>query len=41
LVELVTRATTTSVDVTLNEVVALVKKRIQEDDLLFESGDSL
>jgi prolyl-tRNA synthetase len=41
LVELVTRATTTSQDVALSEVLALVKKRIQEDDLLFESGDSL
>jgi prolyl-tRNA synthetase len=33
-VELVTRATSTSVDVTLNEVVALVKERVQEDALL-------
>ena len=33
-VELVTRATSTSVDVPLNEVVALVKERVQEDALL-------
>jgi prolyl-tRNA synthetase len=33
-VELVTRATTGSVDVALDEVVALVKERIQEDALL-------
>ncbi|MDR3750329.1 MAG: proline--tRNA ligase [Terracidiphilus sp.] len=33
-VELVTRATVTSVDVALNEVVALVKQRIAEDALL-------
>jgi prolyl-tRNA synthetase len=34
LVELVTRSTTTSVDVALNDVAALVKKRVQEDALL-------
>ncbi len=33
-VELVTRATSTSVDVALSEVVALVKKRVQEEELL-------
>jgi prolyl-tRNA synthetase len=33
-VELVTRSTSTSVDVTLPEVVALVKKRVEEDALL-------
>jgi prolyl-tRNA synthetase len=33
-VELVTRATSTSVDVTLSEVVALVKKRVEEELLL-------
>ena len=33
-VELVTRANTTSVDVALNEIVALVKERVQEDALL-------
>ena len=33
-VELVTRATATSVDVSLNEVAALVKERVQEDALL-------
>jgi len=33
-VEMVTRATATSVDVALNEVVALVKERIEEDALL-------
>jgi prolyl-tRNA synthetase len=33
-VELVTRATSTSVDVALPEVVALVKERVQEDALL-------
>jgi prolyl-tRNA synthetase len=33
-VELVTRATATSVDVALNEVVALVKVRVEEDTLL-------
>ncbi len=33
-VELVTRATATSVDVALDEVVALVKQRVEEDGLL-------
>jgi prolyl-tRNA synthetase len=33
-VELVTRSTSTSVDVALNEVVALVKKRVEEEKLL-------
>jgi prolyl-tRNA synthetase len=33
-VELVTRATSTSVDVALGEVVALVKQRVEEDGLL-------
>ena len=32
--ELVTRATATSEDVALNEVVALVKERVQEDAAL-------
>ncbi len=36
-VELVTRATSTSVDVVLSEAVALVKKRVQEEILLEES----
>jgi prolyl-tRNA synthetase len=35
-VELVTRATATSVDVALNEVVALVKERVEEDALVAE-----
>jgi prolyl-tRNA synthetase len=35
-VELVTRATATSVEVTLNEVVALVKERVEEDALVAE-----
>ena len=35
-VELVTRATATSVDVGLNDVVALVKERVAEDALLTE-----
>jgi prolyl-tRNA synthetase len=35
-VELVTRATATSVDVALNELVALVKERVEEDALLTE-----
>ena len=35
-VELVTRATATSVDVALNDLVALVKERVQEDALLTE-----
>jgi prolyl-tRNA synthetase len=38
LVELVTRAKTTSVDVALSQVVDLVKTRIQEDTLLGEAG---
>ena len=33
-VELVTRATATSVDVALNEVVAFVKERVEEDALV-------
>jgi len=33
-VELVTRATSTSVDVAMNEVVAMVKRRVEEDALL-------
>ena len=33
IVELVTRASSTSVDVALHEVVALVKERVQEDAL--------
>jgi prolyl-tRNA synthetase len=37
-VELVTRATATSVDVALNDLVALVKERVQEDALLTEVG---
>jgi prolyl-tRNA synthetase len=39
LVELVTRATATSVDVKLNEAVALVKERVQEDALLTAVGE--
>jgi prolyl-tRNA synthetase len=35
-VELVTRATTTSVDVALTDVLALLKERIEEDALLTE-----
>ena len=38
-VELVTRATATSVDVALNEAVALVKERVQEDALLTAVGE--
>jgi hypothetical protein len=38
-VELVTRATATSVDVKLNEAVALVKERVQEDALLTAVGE--
>jgi prolyl-tRNA synthetase len=38
LVELVTRATASSVDSALNEVVALVKKRVAEDALPTEVG---
>jgi prolyl-tRNA synthetase len=41
LVELVTRSTATSVDVAIDEVVALVSERIQEDTLLSETDDSL
>ena len=41
IVELVTRASSTSVDVPLTEVVALVKKRVQEDALLSTAEDSL
>jgi prolyl-tRNA synthetase len=37
-VELVTRATSTSADVALNEVVALVKERVEEDALLENAG---
>ena len=37
-VELVDRATSTSVDVALNEVVALVKKRVEEEQLLASSS---
>jgi len=40
-VELVTRATATSVDVALNQVVELVKTRIQEDALLLTAVGSL
>ena len=40
-VELVTRATSSSVDVALSEVVALVKKRVQEDALLLTAEISL
>jgi prolyl-tRNA synthetase len=36
-VELVARSTSTSVDVALNEVVALVKKRVEEERLLEDS----
>jgi len=39
LVELVTRSTATSVDVKLNEAVALVKERVQEDALLTGLGE--
>jgi prolyl-tRNA synthetase len=38
-VELVTRATATSVDVALNDVVGLLKERIQEDALLTAVGE--
>ncbi len=41
LVELVTRSTASSVDVALNEAVALVKERAQEDALLFTAEGSL
>ena len=40
-VELVTRATSTSVDVALPEVVKLVKERVEEDALLFTAESSL
>ncbi len=40
-VELVTRATSTSVDVALHEIVALVKERVQEDTLLLTAEGSL
>jgi prolyl-tRNA synthetase len=40
-VELVTRATATSVDVALNEVAALVKERVQEDALLLTAEGSI
>ncbi|MGO9316594.1 MAG: proline--tRNA ligase [Terracidiphilus sp.] len=39
-VELVTRSTATSVDVSLPEVVALVKQRVQEDALLLTAESS-
>jgi prolyl-tRNA synthetase len=39
-VELVTRSTATSVDVSLNEAVALVKERVQEDALLLAAESS-
>ena len=38
-VELVTRATATSVDVGLSEAVALVKERVEEDALLTAVGE--
>jgi prolyl-tRNA synthetase len=37
-VELVTRATSTSVDVALSDVLALVKERVEEDALLLTVG---
>jgi prolyl-tRNA synthetase len=37
-VELVTRATSTSVDVPLSEVLALVKEHVEEDALLTAVG---
>ena len=37
-VELLTRATSTSMDVALSDVVALVKERVQEDALLLAVG---
>jgi len=40
-VELVTRATSTSVDVGLHEVVALLKERVQEDTLRLTAEGSL
>ena len=39
-VELVTRPTSTSVDVALGDVVALVKKRVQEEELLARERNS-
>ena len=41
MVELVTRATSTSEDVALNEVVALLRKRVQEELLLLSADDNL
>jgi len=41
IVELVTRATSTSVDVPLIEVVAKVKERVQEDTLMSETEGNL
>ncbi len=41
IVELVTRATSTSVDAALSEVVALLKERVQEDALLLTAEGSL
>jgi prolyl-tRNA synthetase len=41
IVELVTRATTASVDVALHEVVALLRERVQEDALLLTIEDGL
>jgi prolyl-tRNA synthetase len=41
IVELITRATATSVDVALQEVVARVKERVQEDALLLTAEGSL
>jgi prolyl-tRNA synthetase len=41
IVELVTRATSASLDVALNEVVALVKKRVQEDALLLTAEGNI
>jgi prolyl-tRNA synthetase len=41
LVELVTRSITTSMDVAIEEVVALVKERVQEESLLLGTDDSL
>ena len=38
-VELVTRATSTSVDIALKDVLAQVKERVQEDNLLNSVGD--
>jgi prolyl-tRNA synthetase len=38
-VELVTRATASSVDVALQDVVASVKKRVEEDGLLGAVGE--